>query len=184
MQFHEVGAAELSLGEQVLRMYFYTQFSQDGATACGWEPFRSVLEKSWKAFFGLQRLRPTLSQVSCPHLPSSSEAYPGYSRYGSELDESLEDLESLCIVRDLASLTPEEISLMSALLEDHLQDCIAADFDPPDESELEEQRERLSSSLQRLKSQRKPLTMRAVRDDHRILIYSEAEKSRSSAGRA
>jgi hypothetical protein len=169
MQFHEIGAVELTLARQEVRIYFYSHLLPNSAS---WQSLETLLQRSWKAFFLLQKLTPTICQFDQAKPLRASSARLSYTQ---DIDESLDDIESFCVVRDITSLTPEEICLISSLVRESLSDALCGfeTFDSPSHFDPEEQQERLAVSLQRIRNQKQAIVLRAMRDENRILIYAD-----------
>jgi hypothetical protein len=169
MQFHEIGAVELTLIRQEIRIYFYSHLLQD--SSC-WTGLETLLKRSWKAFFLLQKLSPNLFEFIQAQPLRATSARLSYTQ---DIDESLDDIESFCVVRDIATLSPEEIFMISSLVREQLGDALCGFemFESQAHFDHEEQQERLAVSLQRIRNQKQAIVLRAMRDENRILIYAD-----------
>lgn len=165
IRFPELGSACLGQGSSHLQLDFYMQ---EQILEGEFESFRERLELSWEVFFDLQRVEATTTGIS------RSEARRG-EYVGCDADEDAE-VDSIQIVRDLDSVTLEELSLIVELVRDAFEDKLATNEEMPDD-EAGFQEEMLHRSLERLRNNHGPTAdLTGFRDDMRVLIYSSQEE--------
>lgn len=93
-----------------------------------------------------------------------------------ETKQPYEKFCMLSIVRDLASLSKGEITLISTLLVEKFHDCLIIDeseFVPDFFDEFGFPEELIDSMFETVQSQRAPKNLTALRDNGRVLVFSK-----------
>ena len=161
----EIGSASLSFEENRLRLSFYLHRRAEDSE---WDSLKELISLSWAAFFRLQRSQPALAEFK------RGERGKGELPFEHESQEELE-VESLSLVRDLRSVTTEEISMLVSLVKDHFRSDLASNEETLNKDE-DHQEEMLYRTLERLRGIQAPGTLTGFRDDMRVLIYSSLDR--------
>ena len=165
VRHREIGSASLSFEEDKLRLSFYLHRKTEDEE---WQSLQELVRLSWLAFFRLQRSQPRRADFL------RGEQGKGELPFGHEAEEDLE-MESLSLIRDLSTLTTEEISMLVTLVKEHFRSDLASNEETLNQDE-EQQEEMVYRTLERLRGVRSPGTLTGFRDDMRVLIYSSLDK--------
>jgi len=164
VRYCEIGSARLhQLGHQ-LRIDFYLHRQIEPQE---WAEFEERLTLSWRVFFQLQRLVPSLHTVQ--HGQAPFQELPFFVD-----EEGWVEVETLTVTRDLYSLTLEALALVVSLVREYFEDALALNDEGPNE-DLDQQDEAMHRCLERVRTTPGEATLTGFRDDMRVLIYSSQE---------
>lgn len=164
VRYPEIGSARLDTETSTLHLDFYLQQQLDETE---FEAFLQNLDLSWDVFFDLQQLEPRVRRVA------RSEARRG--EFISVDPDADAEVDSLQVIRDLFTLSSEELSLLVELVRQAFSSELALDEELP-EDEAGFQEEVLHRSLERLRSHPgSPVSLSGFRDEMRVLIYASSE---------
>ena len=164
VRHREIGSASLSAERGQLRVSFYLRRLLEERE---WLAIVEVVQLSWRAFFRLQRVRPHQTEIVRGEPPRDLPIH-------GESQEDLE-MESVSILRDLSTLSGEEVSMLVALIKEHFRSDLACNEESVQDDE-EQQDELIYRSLERLRGVHFSGSLTGFRDDMRVLIYSSAER--------
>lgn len=165
VRYREIGSARLYQAGRRLRLDFYLhrQLSDEE-----WLEFHDRLKLSWRVFFQLQRLHPDVYEVHRGQAP--------YHEMPFLADEDgWVEVGTLNVVRDLATVTLEELALIVSLVNEYFVDALALNEEAPNE-DAEQQDEVIHRCLERVRATPGEATLTGFRDDMRVLIYSSQEE--------
>lgn len=164
VRYREIGSARVDGGGHRLRLDFYLHRQLEDEE---WADFEHRLQLSWKVFFQLQRVSPTIAEAQRGLAP--------YQDLPFLLDEDgWVEVGTLTLLRDLASVTLEELALVIGLINEYFGDILALNEDAPHE-DPEQQDEAIHRCLERVRATPGEAVLTGFRDDMRVLIYSSLE---------
>jgi hypothetical protein len=159
VRFPEIGSAQLLDGGRTLSLEFYLNRRLGSAE---FRRFADEVRTSQEVFLSLVRLKPADFRLE--------RQRPARARRG----ERLEGLDSFQAVRDLGTLTVEEISLLVALVREHFgEDLVRGEELFEEDEDLQE--EMIHESLEKIRNFSQEVNLIGFRDDMRVLIYSSGE---------
>ena len=164
VRHREIGSASLSGHENRLGLNFYLQRR---ASEEEWDTFQELVKLSWAAFFRLQRSQPQRADFI------RGENGKGEPPFEHESPDDLE-VESLSLVRDLSTVSTEEISMLVTLVREHFRSDLASNEETVNQDE-EQQEEMLYRTLERLRGVDSGGILTGFRDDMRVLIYASLD---------
>ena len=165
VRYREIGSARLYQTGHLLRIDFYLHRQLQPEE---WSDFRERLLLSWKVFFQLQRLAPKVYDVASGSAP--------YHEMPFLVDEDeLVEVGSVTVIRDLASVSLEELALVISLINLFFEDSLALNEEAPHE-DAEHQDEVIYRCLERVRAVPGDAILTGFRDDMRVLIYSSQEE--------
>ncbi|MEW6278240.1 MAG: hypothetical protein AB1758_06440 [Candidatus Eremiobacterota bacterium] len=159
VRFPQIGSATLTQSGRLLALDFYLTRRLRKTEL---KEFQEVLRDSWEVFFSLQRLHPEEALVR------RNEGRRGTFEQG---EEGSQEVDSVQVVRDVATLTVEELSLVAALVADRFGRDLAINEDLHEEDD-EFQEELIHRSLEQVRSLPQEVDLTGFRDDMRVLIYA------------
>ncbi len=165
VRYREIGTARVDQGGHRLRLDFYLHRQLQDEE---WGEFDERLRMSWRVFFQLQRLRPQVFEAQRGQAP-----YHGMPFLVDE--DGWVEVGTLTIIRDLASVTLEELSLVVGLINEYFGDELALNEEAPHE-DPEQQEEAIHRCLERVRAMPGEAILTGFRDDMRVLIYSSQEE--------
>ncbi len=160
VRFPEVGSATLTNNGQLLALDFYLTRRLKKAEL---SEFEENLRLSWEVFFSLQRVRARETQVRRTDTRRGSFEHSG--------EEGSQEVDSLQIIRDVESMTVEELSLVVSLVSDRFGRDLAINEEMQEDDE-EYQDDLVHRSLELVRSQSQEVDLTGFRDDMRVLIYA------------
>lgn len=164
VRYRELGAARLYQAGHCLRLDFYLHRQLEDEE---WTAFSDYLRLSWKVYFDLQRLKPQTFEIHRGKAP--------YEELPFLADEDgWVEVGTLTVVRDLASVTLEEFSLLVAIINEYFNDVLALNEEAPHD-DPEQQDEVIHRCLERVRALPGEAVLTGFRDDMRVLIYSSQE---------
>lgn len=160
VRFPEVGSATLTQNGQLLALDFYlTRRLKKGELA----EFEEHLRLSWEVFFSLQRVKAIETQFRRTDTRRGSFEHSG--------EEGSQEVDSIQIVRDVDSMTVEELSLLVSLISDRFGRDLAINEEMQEEDE-EYQDDLVHRSLEQVRGLPQEVDLTGFRDDMRVLIYA------------
>jgi hypothetical protein len=165
VRYREIGSARLYHAGNRLRLDFYLhrQVSDEE-----WKSFHDRVQLSWRVFFQLQRLHPEVFELQRGPAP--------YQDLPFLVDEDgWVEVSTLNVIRDLPSVTLEELALLVSLVNEFFEDALALNEEAPQE-DAEQQDEVIHRCLERVRAAPGEATLTGFRDDMRVLIYSSQEE--------
>lgn len=172
VSYPEIGSARLTDGGSTLVMEFF--LAERLATARLRE-FAKELREAVDVFAELKRVKPKMLKSQRGGVPRNSSSADNFASVESfEASEEYERADSLQILRDLATVTLEEFSLVVELVaEEFERDLVMGEeFEDDDDGYHAEV---LESSLERIRFQKQETDLIGFRDDLRVLVYASDE---------
>ncbi len=165
VRYPEIGSACLCQGGRALRLDFYLTCRLDDEQV---QEFEEHVKLSWDVFFMLQRVRP--EQV----VFERSDARRGVAPWMEDDEDGPLEVDSIQFVRDLQSITAEEIALLVGLVREAFAADLALNEEAPGEDPAQ-QDEMIHRSLEKVRATPGEAALTGFRDDMRVLIYASQE---------
>lgn len=165
VRYPEIGSARLSHAGHQMRLDFYLHHAPSDEE---WVEFQQRLQLHWRVFFQLQKLHPEVSAIERGPAPGPELAY-------LHDEDGYVEVITLHVIRDLASLTLEEVRMVVTLVNEFFVDVLALNEQAPQE-DPEHQDEVIHRCLERVRATPGEATLTGFRDDMRVLIYSSQEE--------
>lgn len=165
VRYPEIGSACLLQGGKALRLDFYLTCRLEDAVV---EEFEEHVKLSWDVFFMLQRIRPELA------LFQRSDARRGEAPWMQDDEDGPLEVDSIQFLRDLQSVTVEEMALLVGLVREAFAADLALNEEAPGEDPAQ-QDEMIHRSLEKVRAVPGEASLTGFRDDMRVLIYASQE---------
>ncbi len=122
VRYPEIGSACLRQGGRALRLDFYLtcRLEEDEV-----QEFEEHVQLSWEVFFMLQRVRPELAAFQ------RSEARRGEVPWMHDDEDGPLEVDSIQFLRDVQSVSVEEIALLVGLVRERFADDLALNEEAP-----------------------------------------------------
>lgn len=172
VSFPEIGSARLTDGGSTLVLEFFLGQRLETARL---REFAKELREAVDVFAELKRVKPRMLKSQRGGVPRNSSSADNFASAESfEASEEYERADSLQILRDLATVTLEEFSLVVELVaEEFERDLVMGEEFEDDDDDYHN--EVLESSLERIRFQRQETDLIGFRDDLRVLVYASDE---------
>lgn len=172
VSYPEIGSARLTDGGSTLVLEFFLAERLETARL---REFAKELREAIDVFAELKRVKPKMLKSQRGGVPRNSSSADNFASVESfEASEEYERADSLQILRDLATVTLEEFSLVVELVaEEFERDLVMGEeFEDDDDGYHTEV---LESSLERIRFQKQETDLIGFRDDLRVLVYASDE---------
>lgn len=172
VSFPQIGSAQLLDGGRTLSLEFFLNRPLRTAQL---REFSREVKEAHDVFGSLKGLRTQLFKIQRNPLPRAS----GEGSFESMEEDPSDRMDSVEVLRDLASFTVEELSLLVALVEEEFGEdlLVGEDFDDQDEDDGY-QEEVMHHSLERIRHASQESDLIGFRDDMRVLVYASEEAPR------
>jgi hypothetical protein len=142
VRYPELGSACLRHGGKALRLDFYLTCRLEDHEV---REFEEHVQLSWEVFFMLQRVRPELAAFQ------RSDARRGEAPWRHDDEDGPLEVDSIQFLRDLQSVTAEEIALLVGLVRERFAGDLALNEEAPGDDPAH-QDEMIHRSLEKVRA--------------------------------